>query len=499
MFLASCSGHLTPNQPVVIANDVETRDAPREARADAQAWTYFMLLSTELPTTGDEVDDLQADSPYSASVHGRLVWLDLHGKSARDRLGTVRGPISITLRDLDPEVLRRIDELAKHYPVAIFYKSKPAPAPRSDDEVQVAEEDLSALGSLRHVQSMVLWIEGEPDFPDLRRCAGLKRLDALALGASDEIFDRMPPQIEELSATGAWPSSGKALQHLRKLRRLSLFSAKAVTIRDLAPLKELEDLTLADELTDADLENLKAFPKLRSFESRSQHSSAAIAYLAELPNLRALGLRLGYLNDAGVAQLASMNQLEALTPPESFSSDDIASLAALKNLRTLDLSGSEVSASALERLATLKHLEGLYFSSSELTDAIAPSIAKLTNLRRLDLGNSKVGDATANSLRKLTKLRQLSLRGTGITSAAVPALLELKELRSLDVEKTNLNSDGVLALLALPNLHRYYASVSESDHETLTLIQRTQKLLVFPNPRCDTPRLRVVEAECEDR
>ncbi len=502
------TAQLPPNpvkDPLVVSADAETQAAPEPERAAGPlVWTHSELLRTSLPVTQDELDDLQADSLYSASVHGRLVWLDLHGKSARDQLATVRGPVSITLRDLEPKLLKRIDDLAKRFPVAIYYApiQRQAPPPdlrSSDEEAEVAQEDLSGLGSLRHVRAMRLSIDSGPDFPDLRRCTGLARLEVFAPGTGNEVFERLPPQLEELSVRGSLPTSGdgKLIARFRKLRRLALDNARETAIPDLAPLRQLEDLELADQLRDVDLSDLRALPNLRRFASTSPFSNAAIAFFAQAPKLRALDLRGSKIDDA--AQLAQLTQLEELTPPLGLSSEAIAKLGALQNLKALVLTHSKITDGAMQQLARLNKLESLDLSFSQLSDASAPSFTKLTQLRHLDLSTSRVGDETARALVKLVHLRRLDLQGTGITNAAVPALLQLSALRVLHVNSTSLDSEGVLALLALPNLHRYYTSTSESDPETYQRILQTKRLIDSVVTDCDSRRIRKPQSECEDR
>ncbi|MGE0324399.1 MAG: hypothetical protein AB7K71_06205 [Polyangiaceae bacterium] len=504
VFLASCSmAHLTPNQPVVIANDAETESAEGEVEAP-QVWTYSVLLRSLLPVTPDELDDLRAESLYSASVHGRLVWLDLHGKSARQELAEVQGPVSITLGNLSPELLQRVDDVAKHYPVAIRYEPpvhapQPADTHSSDEEAAAAQQDLSALGSLRHVQALVLSATVSDEFPDLRQCTGLKHLEVLAPETQGELYERLPTQLEELVVGSvATTGSPKALLRLTKLRRLELSNSRELALRDLTPLKALEDLTLGDYLRDEDLKHLTALPKLRRFITASPLTNEALRYLARLPRLRALGLRQSQLDDDGATQLAQLTQLEELTPPQDLHTDSLPRFRALKNLKTLDLHDSNLGDSGLQYLTTLTKLETLDVGRCTLTDSAARSIEQFTNLRSVDLSSSSVGDDTARAIGTLTKLRRLNLQNTGITNAAVPALLNLKELRVLHVNTTNLDGDAFIALLALPKLHRYYASTGEADLRAVDRIRGDLRLIDYYLIDCEHRRVRLPESECED-
>lgn len=508
--LGACAGaqpaspQPAPANAVVVDSHAET--PPAEAQpahsAEAPAWTYSRLLRASLPVTPEELDDLQADSLYSASVGGRLVWLDLHGTSAREKLGQVRGPISLRLPNLSPELLRQVDDVAKRFPVAITYEP-PGLAPHaaaSRSRAESAQQDVQALGSLRHVKRMILGLDIGPEFPDLRGCTGLKSFELFESKVQDALYERLPEQLEELLLGSiATNGSPKALLRLTQLKRLELSNSREFTVRDLAPLTQLEDLDFGDHLTDADIANLQAFPELRRFVTSSPLTNAAIAHFAKLPKLRALGLLGTKIEDAGMSELAQLTQLEELTPPLGLSSNGIAKLAALQKLKTLVLTHSKVSDASMQELARLKELETLDLSFNQLTDASAPTFAKLTNLRSLDLSTSKVGDETARTITTLTQLRHLDLQGTRITNAAVPFLLELEALRVLHVNNTRLNSEGILALLALPNLHRYYTSVTSSDRKTFQRLVSTKQLLDSVTPDCDTRRIRLPDTECADR
>lgn len=494
-----------PAKPVVVESQAETQRTQTEPKRSAVAptWTYSRLLRASLPVTPEELEDLQAESLYSASVGGRLVWLDLHGKSARARLEQVRGPISLRLPDLSPELLRRVDDVATRFPVAVTYEPPdraPHAAGSRSRDAEAAEQDVQALGSLRHVERMILGLDIGPEFPDLRGCKGLKSFELFEAKAQNELYERLPAQLEELLLGSiATNGSPQALLRLTKLKRLELSNSREFTVRDLAPLTQLEDLDFGDHLSDADVADLQAFPSLRRFVTASPLTNAAIAHFAKLPKLRALGLLGTRIDDAGMSELAQLTELQELTPPLGLSNDGIAKLAALNKLKTLVLTHSKITDAGMQELARLKHLETLDLSFNRLTDASAPSFARLTNLQSLDLSTSKIGDETARAIAKLTRLRRLDLQGTGITSAAVPFLLELKTLRVLHVNNTSLNSEGILALLALPNLRRYYTSITHSDSETYRRIANTRQLLDSVRLDCDTRRLRLPDTECEDR
>ena len=54
--LASCSAAtLSPNQPVVVANEAETDEVEGKAQAQRQVWTYSVLLRSLLPVTADDI------------------------------------------------------------------------------------------------------------------------------------------------------------------------------------------------------------------------------------------------------------------------------------------------------------------------------------------------------------------------------------------------------------------------------------------------------------
>jgi Leucine-rich repeat (LRR) protein len=111
----------------------------------------------------------------------------------------------------------------------------------------------------------------------------------------------------------------------------------------------LEDLYLSgDRITDAALENLKRFPRLRKLTVSDNQTitGAGLANIKELTQLQALYVRYTPVGDAGSAHL------EELT-----------------HLHTLYLHDTGITDAGLEHIKTLTQLKSLYLRESRVTDA----------------------------------------------------------------------------------------------------------------------------------
>lgn len=129
------------------------------------------LLATWLPGTPKDHDDLLAETPYIATIRGRVVWLDLTDSDALARLDSVSGPVTVMLGSLDPALLQRVEEVAQEHPVQAFVYWEHNQA------------DFSALRVLKHVEGIDLGRErGAIRLPDLSGHTGLKRV---AISARD--------------------------------------------------------------------------------------------------------------------------------------------------------------------------------------------------------------------------------------------------------------------------------------------------------------------------
>lgn len=203
----------------------------------------------------------------------------------------------------------------------------------------------------------------------IEHLAGMTKLEALSIGVSDlksfDFLDDLPATISSISltATKSKKVSLKPLSRFAALREVYL-EGQQNGIDALASLQQLEDLTLRSITT----------PNLE--------------YLADLPRLRALDIKLGGIQD-----------LSALKGKES-----------LQYLQLWQLRG-------LHDISVISSLVGLQFLFLQSLRSVIqiPDLSKLTRLRRIYLENMKAlvdlaGIASAPALEEFIHVDASNLR-----------------------------------------------------------------------------------------
>jgi phosphate/sulfate permease len=118
----------------------------------------------------------------------------------------------------------------------------------------------------------------------------------------------------------------------------------------------------------------------------------------------------------------------------------------------VDLSGSRVSDTGLERLEGLPQLRKLWLTGTEVGDVGLQHLEGLTQLGALYLGGTKVGDAGVEHLKGLTQLKELSVWCTRVTDAGLEHLEGLTQLRWLDLNGAQVTDAGLKYLKGLTRL-----------------------------------------------
>ena len=160
-------------------------------------------------------------------------------------------------------------------------------------------EAVAALGSLRSLT--IVSCETPPPFSAeavLRQLDGLKELDSFNVGFMNSGFAalRKHPRLRQLARVGLGPESLDCVLSLRALRDLSLVLGPQERERSvgkmlarLGDLPELQDLALAETVTNDELATLASLKKLRRLDLRqaSGFDATGIALLVgRLPNLQ---------------------------------------------------------------------------------------------------------------------------------------------------------------------------------------------------------------------
>jgi len=248
--------------------------------------------------------------------------------------------------------------------------------------------------------------------------------------------------------------------------------------------------------TEVTAKGLSQLTKIKSLERLGipcGTNEEALAELARLPNLKALGNLVGIdqvdpsFTDRGLEILAGIPTLEELEICSGRITDaGLAHLTKLPRLRYLRIWGplcretgdihSKITDAGMVHVGRISSLKTLNISYLHITDAGLAHLAKLPNLEGLDLFNTLVTDEGMAHLKSLRTLKTLNFTGgdgkknrTRITDRGVLDLCEIKSLESLSVRRT----DELLPYLCtLPNIRGLGAS-SDAD---LVRISRVQSL-----------------------
>ena len=124
------------------------------------------------------------------------------------------------------------------------------------------------------------------------------------------------------------------------------------------------------EVTDADLEHLAGFMKLKALLLEgTQVTDAGLAHLARLKQLEILHLSETAVTSAGLAHIAGLRALRELSLSSNQVTDaGLVHLAGLESLHVLDLGGTQVTDTGLRHLTGLKQLSVLKVKGSKVTD-----------------------------------------------------------------------------------------------------------------------------------
>lgn len=305
------------------------------------------------------------------------------------------------IRDLSP--LRRAKQLSK----IVLY--------------QTSVTDLSPLVGLESLVDLQLY--ENPELADLGPIAGLSALEAL--------------EIEAPRAVRLLHGRLRAIGALRRLRRLSVWSAPRARLEWLGSLAGLRDLVVrgcrvrATWLAGLDLRTLDL----------QRCGTTDLGELAGMRRLRALSLAANGLTE--VRALDALAGLRFLSVSHNRLTD-LRPLAGLPKLTRLDADFNQI-ASLPRDLGAWARLESLNLRHNRLTD-VAP-LAALRRLSTLRLDENRVGSVAP--LRGLRRLAYLYLRENRVRDLA-----PLAALRALVVLEVAGNPAPVDGLFALPKLVR---------------------------------------------
>lgn len=138
---------------------------------------------------------------------------------------------------------------------------------------------------------------------------------------------------------------------------------------------------------------------------------------------------------------------------------DLDALRDILFIRELDLSGSNLSDSALEGLTAMEPLAGLrklHLPGTNVSDKGVAALGRLIYLAWLDLADTAVTGETLADPADAPPLAALRLAGTKLSNQSLRRLRNLKSLVSLDLSRTPLTDAAVPDLEALTGLRELW-------------------------------------------
>jgi len=243
-------------------------------------------------------------------------------------------------------------------------------------------------------------------------------------------------------------------------------------LRDLAPIKTLEQLDLLDvRLASADLEALSAWPKLSTLSLPNTIDAETVKHLQACPRLTSLTLGYREVTAAELESLAGWKSPRKLTVVHAKLSDEtlqaFSKLETLEELHLMDcdlkddrlrhlrgsakltylaLERNEIDGPGLEHVATLK-LKKLGLEFNNISDKTLTHLSQLTSVENLALSYcTGVTDKGIQSgiLQKMTHLKQLGLRGMKqVTDASLDDLVKFGHLDHITIRETKISLEGV--------------------------------------------------------
>ncbi|HET6327086.1 MAG TPA: protein kinase [Planctomycetaceae bacterium] len=308
----------------------------------------------------------------------------------------------------------------------------------------VTDAGLQELSPLTNLQHLVLDRTRVTD-AGLQHLKGMKDLYSLYLGE-----------------TGVTEAGLANLKDLKNLHALGLYGLTGVTdtaVPGIARLHSLQEVDLREtHLTAKRVGDLKAvLPNLRIKWCEANHDLA----VAILEAGGRVDVRL-----AGAAAARSVKKFDDL-PTELFqvTRAHLAGsrqklnelLRALLNPRldalvSLDLSGTPIDDTDLERLKPLVALQELNLANTNVTDAGLAHLKDLRALRRVVLDGDAIRGSGLVHLQELPELTELRLGCPTLADLFLVDLAGLKKLKRLSLAESRLSEEGAKGLAHLPHL-----------------------------------------------
>ena len=269
---------------------------------------------------------------------------------------------------------------------------------------------------------------------------------------------------------------------LNKVPALALSSCTDSDLKHLADLKDLRQLGLArTSITDAGLEHLKGLTELETLNLQATNiTDVGLTHVKNLIGLRDLNLGGTQITDAGLQQLRALTKLEVLNLVQTrITGAGLAHLKGLTGLHDLWLTNTRVTDAGLEHLKGLTGLRTLQLGGTQVVGQGLVHLQSLTGLEYLGLDRCPVTDANLVHIRGLTRLTHLSLVYTQITDAGLALIENLTALKELQLQKTQITDAGLERLngfAALETLGLEETKITDAGPEHLRGLKGLRRL-----------------------
>jgi hypothetical protein len=202
----------------------------------------------------------------------------------------------------------------------------------------------------------------------------------------------------------------------------------------------------SEQLSNADLATLAAFPRLRQLVLRNCPSitSEGLGHLATLRDMRGLWLQsCPRITDEGMLYVAQLRELRELGLGDTSITDrGLAHIADLQYVRRLNVSNTPITDEGLVHLRNYQHLAQLALRNCKIDGRGLVHIRHLP-VFSLRLVETDVTDANLKHVGAMKKLHDLSISGPFISDAGLAHLSTSPSLLYLEIRGTNITDAGL--------------------------------------------------------
>ncbi|NUO54468.1 MAG: hypothetical protein HOV80_36960 [Polyangiaceae bacterium] len=270
-------------------------------------------------------------------------------------------------------------------------------------------ESAEGLADLTSLEELDISATKLPSIPPISGMAHLRILRFWSFGKRFTSIEALRP-LTELETVDLTDADDLDLSPLADKKRIASFSLTNSSVKDLAPLRGLT------EVTDLDL------------ELWGKNGDVDLAPLGALTKMKKLSVRGWIKSFDPVGKLTMLEELDMGGNRKSWRDIDLAPLRGLTRLRRLAV--RDASLASHRPLEKLSALEELWLVDTNVVPL--DSLGKLTKLRELDY--DVWGNIGLQSFAELKELRSLTLRAKRVDSLAPLSKLDLREL-VLDLEQ----------------------------------------------------------------